>query len=51
MKEPDSFGGRELLEQNILTSILYIILIRYNDFIYVLIDSYYDFLAQQIGKA
>ncbi len=42
MKEPDPFGGRELLEQNILTSFLYIIL---------LIETYYNFLAQQIGKA
>lgn len=42
MKEPDPFGGRELLEQNILTSFLYIIL---------LIEAYYNFLAQQIGKA
>ena len=42
MKDPDPFGGKELLEQNILTSFLYIIL---------LIDTYYDFLAQQIRKA
>ena len=51
MKGPDSFERKELLKPNIRTNFSNIIHKRCNDFIYVLIEAYYDFLAQQIGKA
>ena len=51
MKEPDSFERKELLKKNIRESFFYIIMKRYNDFIYLLIIAYYAFLTQNNGKS
>ena len=51
MKEPDYFGRKELLKKNIRESFFYIIVTRYNDFIYLLIDAYCAFLTQNNGKS
>ena len=51
MKEPDSFERKKLLKQNIRESFFYIIVTRYNDLLYLIVDAYFAFLAQNNGKA
>ena len=51
MKEPNSFERKELLKQNIRKSFFDIIVTRFNDFLYLIIDAYCVFMAQNNGKA
>jgi hypothetical protein len=51
MKEPDSFERKKLLKQNLRESLFYIIVSRYNDLLYLIVDTYFAFLAQNNGKA
>ena len=51
MEEPDSFGRKELLKQNIRERFFYIIVTRCNDFLYLIIDAICAFLAQNNGKS